>query len=75
MAPWPCIPVDEVDRPAGVVPSHLPGKNPFLDEYPAKYGIPREAARGGAETMYPEYQIKMKTMKLLPRPEKKAATQ
>ena len=25
MAPWPCESVDEVDRPAGVVPDHLPG--------------------------------------------------
>ena len=72
MAPWPCEAVDEVDRPAGVVPAHLPGKNPFLDEFPANYGLPPEAARGGAETMYPEYQLKMKNMKLLPRPAKKA---
>ena len=60
MAPWPCESVDEVDRPAGQVPAHLPGANTFLNEFPANYGIPPEAARGGAETMYPEYQIKMK---------------
>jgi hypothetical protein len=71
MAPWPCESVDEVDRPEGQVPSHMPGQNPFLSEFPANYGIPPEAARGGAETMYPEYQIKMKTMKKLPRPVKK----
>jgi hypothetical protein len=71
MAPWPCESVDEVDRPAGVVPAHLPGQNTFLNEFPANYGIPPEATRGGAETMYPEYQIKMKTMKTLPRPVKK----
>jgi hypothetical protein len=75
ISPWPCEPVDEVDRPEGYVPNHLPGTNPFLDEFPAKYGIPPEAARGGAETMYPEYQLKMKHMKLLPRPKKEAATQ
>ncbi len=40
MAPWPCEPVDEVDRPPGVVPHHLPGANTFLDEFPANYGIP-----------------------------------
>jgi hypothetical protein len=74
MAPWPCEPVDEVDRPAGVIPHHLPGANTFLDEFPANYGIPRAATRGGAETMYPEYMIKMKTMPILPRPSKKAAT-
>jgi len=71
MAPWPCEPVNEVDRPVGVVPHHLPGTNPYLDEFPAKYGIPPEAVRGGAETMYPEYMQKLKTMKTLPRPPKK----
>jgi len=69
MAPWPCETVDEVDRPEGVVPSHVE-VNPFLDEFPARYGIPPEATRGGAETMYPEYQLKMKSMKRLPRPAK-----
>jgi hypothetical protein len=74
MAPWPCEAVDEVDRPTGVVPHHLPGANVFLDEFPANYGIPPPATRGGAETMYPEYMLKMKTMPILPRPQKKAAT-
>src|SRR5271154_6734184 len=73
MAPWPCEVVDEVDRPEGQVPNHLIGANTFLDEFPANYGIPPEATRGGAETMYPEYQLKMKTMKTLPRPVKKVA--
>ena len=67
LAPYPCEVVDEIDRPLGLVPNHLPGTNPFLEEFPAEYGIPPEAARGGAETMYPEYQIKLKTMKTLPR--------
>jgi hypothetical protein len=75
MAPWPCESVDEVDRPAGQVPAHLLGANTFLNEFPANYGIPVEATRGGAETMYPEYQIKMKTMKTLPRPAKKVINQ
>jgi hypothetical protein len=39
----------------------LPGTNTFLAEFPAKYGLPAEAARGGAETMYPEYQKKIGT--------------
>ena len=65
MAPWPCESVDEVDQSRREVPAHLPGNNTFLDEFPAKYGIPPEAARGGAETMYPEYMQKMKDMKLL----------
>lgn len=52
--PYPCTVVEEIDRPDGVVPSYLPGKNPFLSEWGDKYGIPIEASRGGAETMYPE---------------------
>jgi hypothetical protein len=68
IAPYPCESVEEVERPAGTVPNHFPGTNPFLNEFPAGYGIPPQAARGGAETMYPEYKLKMKDMKLLPRP-------
>jgi len=56
IAPYPCEAVTEIVRPLGVVPAHLPGTNTFLAEFPAKYGLPAEAARGGAETMYPEYQ-------------------
>ena len=41
------------------VPHYLPG-DPSIDELTALYGIPREAALGGAETMYPEYRKKMK---------------
>lgn len=66
MAPWPCEPVDEVDRPPGVVPSHMPGTNKFLDEFARRYGLPFEATRGGAETMYPEYQLKLKDMPIPP---------
>jgi hypothetical protein len=66
MAPWPCESVDEVDRPAGVVPHHLPGTNPYLDEFGRRYRVPIEATRGGAETMYPEYQLKLKNMSVPP---------
>jgi hypothetical protein len=62
IAPYPCEAVVEVDRPAGLVPHHLPGTNTFLTEFPEKYKLPAQAARGGAETMYPEYREKMKTM-------------
>lgn len=68
MNPWPCESVDEVDRPVGQVPSYLMAQNPYIDEFAARYGIPPEATRGGAETMYPEYMLKVKTMKRLPRP-------
>lgn len=58
--PYPCTVVDEVVRAKGVVPHHLPGTNPYLNDFPAKYKIAREAARGGAETMYPEYRKKIR---------------
>jgi hypothetical protein len=62
IAPYPCQIVEEIDRPQGAVPHHLPGQNPFLLEFPTKNAVPAEAARGGAETMYPEYQLKLKNM-------------
>jgi hypothetical protein len=37
------------------IPNWLPGTNPYLKEFSGWYGIPFEATRGGAETMYPEY--------------------
>ena len=46
-------------------PHFLPGKNPYIDDTAKKLGLPREAIRGGAETVYPEYRKKLKT---LPRP-------
>ena len=62
IAPYPCEAVVEVDRPLGAVPHHLPGTNTFLSEFPKKYGLPEQATRGGAETTYPEYQIKLAAM-------------
>ena len=49
----------EVPAPPGTVPAHLPGTNPFLHEVANWYGLPYEGTRGGAETLYPEYQSKM----------------
>ena len=58
---YPCEEVEEIaGRPRDSVPNYLPGKNPFLNEFASKYGLPLEAAMGGAETMYPEYQQKLK---------------
>jgi hypothetical protein len=39
------------------VPHFLPGENPYLNEAAS---IPLEAARGGSETLYPEYREKIK---------------
>lgn len=60
---WPCEYVDEAPgRQQGEVPSFMPGENPFMTEFAAKYGIPAQAVLGGAETMYPEYRQKLKGM-------------
>lgn len=69
---YPCDSVVEIDRPQGVVPSHLPGKNPFLAEFSSRFGVPYDATRGGAETMYPEYRQKLKGMPKPPALETKA---
>ncbi|MGE0594611.1 MAG: hypothetical protein AB7G23_09260 [Vicinamibacterales bacterium] len=54
-----CDYAQEVPVAAGTVPHWLPGANPYLREFSEWYGIPFEATRGGAETMYPEYRQKM----------------
>src|SRR5262249_7833520 len=52
---------DEIpNQKKGYVPHHLPGTNEHLREFPLKRGAPADAALGGAETMYPEYALKMK---------------
>jgi len=61
---YPCEYVDEIaDRPRGAVPNYLPGENPFLSEHADKLGIPLEAALGGAATMYPEFQLRIKELR------------
>ena len=65
IGPYPCAPqqiIVEVDRPQGTVPHHLPGTNTFLEEFADKFKLPFEATRGGAETTYPEYQLKLQQM-------------
>ncbi len=64
---YPCESVVEIaNRPRGEVPNFLPGQNPFVEEFARKYGIPPAATLGGAETMYPEYQRKLKEMSAAP---------
>ena len=68
VSPFACEPVAEgAILPAGRVPSYLPGQNDAINEFATEFGIPPEASQGGAETTYPEYVEKMKTMKKLPR--------
>lgn len=57
----PCEPIAELPRLdiAGLVPHHLPGQNPFVNELTQMYNIPVDAVLGGAETLYPEYRKKL----------------
>jgi hypothetical protein len=57
--PYPCQVVEEVDRPAGRVPHSLPDTNPAVSDFSKRCGIPIEATRGGAETMYPDFRLKL----------------
>ena len=57
-----CEYATEIDRPKNDVPHFLDGTNPSLKEYAERYGIPLEAARGGAETTYPEYMETLRRM-------------
>ncbi|MBI4263997.1 MAG: hypothetical protein HY657_06465 [Acidobacteria bacterium] len=51
-----CQADDEVPgRDPAWVPHHLPGQNPFIADFAKRHGLPFEATRGGAATMYPEY--------------------
>ena len=68
LSPFLCTPRDVVDKPSSWVPHHLPGTNDFLKEFPSNFGIPVEATRGGAETMYPEYIRKLETLPPPPPP-------
>jgi cyclase len=58
--------VDEVaGHPKGYVPHYLPrsaGARLKLTEFATKHGIPEEAVRGGAETIYPEFQLKLQQL-------------
>jgi len=54
-----CEYAPELPRPTGTVPHHLPGTNAYLREFAGWYGLPYEATRGGAETLYPEYRSKL----------------
>ena len=55
MQPYPCYPTTEVERAKGEVPHHLPGTNPFLEEYAKKHTLPLSGVRGGPSTALPEF--------------------
>ncbi len=56
--PWvPCFSGTEVTRfeDSGIVPHFLPGENDSVDYLTRTYNVPREAALGYAESLYPEF--------------------
>ncbi|HJZ70486.1 MAG TPA: hypothetical protein VKE51_02035 [Vicinamibacterales bacterium] len=57
--PYPCQVVEEVDRKPGIVPHSLPGTNNATSDFASRCGLPVEATRGGAETMYPDFRDKI----------------
>ena len=74
--PYPCGVVQEVDRDKNEVPHYLPGTNPFRTEYAQRHRIPVEAAMGGAETMYPDYQQKLRALPVpAPLPQQRGGAQ
>ncbi len=46
--------------PPREVPAYIPGEHPFRDEFAKRHNLPEIAVRGGAETMYPEFQAKVR---------------
>jgi hypothetical protein len=58
-APELCEVEEETDHPKGWVPHRLPGTTTDVEEYAKRHGLPIEAARGGAETTYPDYRKKL----------------
>jgi hypothetical protein len=62
MDPYPCSVHNQVPAPEGYVPMRLPFYTTnYNDQFVAK-GIPLEAAKGGEQTMFPEYQDYLKTL-------------
>jgi len=54
----PCVTTYEANV-GETAPHYDPEKNPFVDEMTTKYGVPRDAAIGKPETLYPEYRKKL----------------
>ncbi len=51
-----------LDRPADKVPNYLFGKQPFAKEFAERYKLPLISGVGGAESIYPEFMAKLKTV-------------
>jgi hypothetical protein len=70
-----CQAAEEIPgRDPAYVPHYLPGRNPYLEDFAVRVGVPVEAMRGGPETMYPEYARRVRGMPVpKPRPAARSA--
>jgi cyclase len=50
-----CFPGEETTAEKGYVPHYLPGENSLLDDFAAKYSLPRWVMSAGRVSMYPEF--------------------
>ena len=50
-----CFPAEETTAGKYYVPHYLPGENDLLDDFSAKYSVPRWVMAAGAPTMYPSF--------------------
>jgi len=58
---WVCEPVVEIaTQTEGDIAAYLPGEHPFKGEFETKHHLPEFAIRGGPETMYPEFQARIR---------------
>jgi hypothetical protein len=57
-----CVTANEIPylEDTGMVPHQIPGQNPEADFMTRMFNLPKEAAMGYAETLYPEYRRKVK---------------
>ena len=62
MDPYPCSVHNQVPAPEGYVPMRLPFYTTNYNDLFVNKGIPLEAAKGGEQTMFPEYQDYLKTL-------------
>jgi hypothetical protein len=62
MDPYPCAIHNQVPTPEGYVPMRLPFYTTNTNDVFMNKGIPLEAAKGGEQTMFPEYQDYLKTL-------------
>jgi hypothetical protein len=65
---YPCQIVTELDRDQVWVPHWLPGTNPYLDLFSTTHDVIQDGARGGAETMLPEFRKKVVAAQKWPPP-------